>query len=91
MMKSFSCSPLIFLVLRETVIVTPAEADVGVVAFGLGKFTDFLKKSECFPEIAKSKGPHNFETVDRATSMPSLSSSPWMPNQLNASNDERGL
>jgi hypothetical protein len=37
--------------------VTPAEADVGVMAFGLGEFTDFLNKSECFPEIAKSKGP----------------------------------
>ena len=39
--------------------VTPAEADVGVMAFGLGEFADFLNKGECFPEIAKSKGPHD--------------------------------
>jgi hypothetical protein len=27
------------------------------MAFGLGELTDFLNKGECFPEIAKSKGP----------------------------------
>jgi hypothetical protein len=37
--------------------VTPAEADVRVMAFGLGKLTDFLNKGERFPEIAESKGP----------------------------------
>ena len=30
---------------------TPAEADVGVMAFGLGEFTDFLNKVECFPGV----------------------------------------
>src|ERR1700681_1075935 len=35
--------------------VTPAEADVGVMAFGLGELTDFLNKGERFPEIAESK------------------------------------
>ena len=39
--------------------VTPAEADLGVMAGVLGEFTDFLNKGECFPEIAKSKGPHD--------------------------------
>ena len=29
--------------------VTPAEADVGVMAFVLGEFTDFLNKGACFP------------------------------------------
>ena len=37
--------------------VTPAEADVRVMAFGLGKLTDFLNKGERSPEITKSKGP----------------------------------
>ena len=48
--------------------VTPAEADVGVMAFGLGEFTDFLNKSECFPEIAKSKGP--LDAVGIVTQLP---------------------
>src|SRR5712672_4169847 len=34
--------------------VTPAKAEVGVMAFGLGEFTDFLNKGERFPEIAES-------------------------------------
>src|SRR6516164_7563986 len=34
---------------------TPAETDVGVMPFGLGKLTDFLHKGECLPEIAESK------------------------------------
>ena len=34
---------------------TPAEADVGVMRFGLGKLTDLLHEGECFPEIAESK------------------------------------
>jgi hypothetical protein len=37
--------------------VTPAEADVGVMAFGLGKLTDFPKNAERFPEIVESNGP----------------------------------
>jgi len=36
--------------------ITPAEVDVGVMAFGFGKLTDYLNKSERFPEIAESKG-----------------------------------
>jgi hypothetical protein len=35
--------------------VTPAEVDVGVMAFGFGELTDFLNKDELFPEIAESK------------------------------------
>lgn len=35
--------------------VTPAETDVGVMAFGLGELADFLNKSQRFPEIAESK------------------------------------
>src|SRR5260370_16924914 len=35
--------------------VTPAEADVGVMAFALGKLADPLHEGERFPEIAKSK------------------------------------
>jgi hypothetical protein len=48
--------------------VTPAEADVGVMAFGLGEFTDFLNKGERFPEIAKSKGP--LDAVGIVTQLP---------------------
>jgi len=55
MIKSFSCSPFDFLGAQGDGHVTPAEADVGVMAFGLGEFTDFLNKGERFPEIAKSK------------------------------------
>jgi hypothetical protein len=35
--------------------VTPAEADVGMMPFGLGKLTDLLHEGECFPKIAESK------------------------------------
>ena len=35
--------------------VTPAETNVGMMAFGLGELTDFLNKGERFPEIAVSK------------------------------------
>ena len=34
---------------------TPAESDVGVMAFGLGKLADPLHEGERFPEIAESK------------------------------------
>ena len=37
--------------------ITPAEADIGMMAFGLGKLTDFLNKDERFPEIAEPKRP----------------------------------
>ena len=36
---------------------TPAEADVGVMAFCLGKLTNFLNKAPRFPEIVESNGP----------------------------------
>jgi hypothetical protein len=35
---------------------TPAEADVRMMAFCLGKLTDFLNKVERFPEIVESNG-----------------------------------
>jgi hypothetical protein len=38
------------------------------MAFGLGEFTDFLNKGECFPEIAKSKGP--LDAVGIVTQLP---------------------
>ena len=37
--------------------ITPAEADVRVMAFCLGKLTDILNKAECFPKIVESNGP----------------------------------
>ena len=37
--------------------VTPAETDVGVMAFGLGEFTDFLNKGQRLPEIAEPEAP----------------------------------
>jgi hypothetical protein len=55
MMKSFSCSPLFGA--QGDGGIAPAEADVGVMAFGLGEFADFPNKSERFPEISESKGP----------------------------------
>ena len=36
---------------------SPAEVDVRVMAFCLGKLTDILNKAERFPEIAESNGP----------------------------------
>ena len=35
----------------------PAEADVGVMPFGLGEFAHLLNEAECFSKIAKSKCP----------------------------------
>src|SRR6516225_11005394 len=35
--------------------VTPTEADIGVMAFGLGKLADPLHEGKRFPEIAESK------------------------------------
>src|SRR5450830_1164636 len=35
--------------------ITPAETDVGVMAFGLGKLTNILNKGESFQEVAESK------------------------------------
>jgi hypothetical protein len=40
-------------VLSETA--TPAETDIGVMAFALGKLADLLHEGERFPEIAESK------------------------------------
>ena len=37
--------------------VTPAEADVGVMAFGLSEFTDLLDKGPCFTKVAEPEGP----------------------------------
>jgi hypothetical protein len=37
--------------------ITAAEADVWVMAFCLGKLTDFLNNAERFPEIVESNGP----------------------------------
>jgi hypothetical protein len=37
--------------------ITPAEADVRVTAFCLGKLTDFLSKAERFLAIVESKSP----------------------------------
>ena len=48
--------------------VTPAEADVGVMAFGLGELTDFLNKGERFPEIAESKSA--FDAVGIVCQLP---------------------
>ena len=48
--------------------ITPAEADVGVMAFGLGKLTDFLNKGERISEIAESKGP--LDAVGIVTQLP---------------------
>ena len=38
------------------------------MAFGLGNLTDFLNKSERFPEIAESKGP--LDPVGIVTQLP---------------------
>jgi hypothetical protein len=54
-MKSFTGSPSIFLVLRDSRI-TPAEANVRVMACCLGKLSNFLDKVERFPEIVESNG-----------------------------------
>jgi hypothetical protein len=35
--------------------VTPAETDIGVMAFALGKLADLLHEGKRFPEIAESK------------------------------------
>jgi len=56
MMKSFSCSPLIFLVCSETCI-APTEADIRMMAFRFREFTNLLNKGKCLPEIAKPKAP----------------------------------
>jgi len=37
--------------------VTPAEADVGVMAFGLSEFTNLLDKGPCFAKVAEPEGP----------------------------------
>ena len=56
-MKSFSCSPLIFLVCSETVALPQPEADVWMMAFSFREFTNLLNKGKCLPEIAKPEAP----------------------------------
>jgi hypothetical protein len=56
MTKSFSCSPLDLLGAQRNSRITPAEADVRVMGFCLGRLTDFLNKIRRFPEIVKSNG-----------------------------------
>jgi len=48
--------------------VTPAEADIGVMAFGLGKLADPLHEGERFPEIAESKRALDSRTLLSTTS-----------------------
>ena len=48
--------------------ITPAEADVGVMAFGFGELTDLLNKGERVPEIAASKAP--LDAVGIVTQLP---------------------
>src|SRR5436305_3521127 len=55
MMKSFSCSPLTFLVQRD-LRVAPAETNVGMVSFGLGERGRALDKSEGFGEVLEPIG-----------------------------------
>jgi hypothetical protein len=50
MMKSFSCSPLIFLRDRR---IAPTEADIRMIAFGFREFTNLLNKGKRLAEIAK--------------------------------------
>ena len=37
--------------------VAPAEADIGVMAFGFSQVTDVCNKAKCFAKIAKAKSP----------------------------------
>jgi hypothetical protein len=55
-MKSFSCSPLIFLVCSETVAL-PRPKLVWMMAFSFREFTNLLNKGKCLPEIAKPEAP----------------------------------
>ncbi|SIT56894.1 conserved hypothetical protein [Mesorhizobium prunaredense] len=48
--------------------ITPAEADVGVMALGFGELTDLLNKGERVPEIAASKAP--LDAVGIVTQLP---------------------
>jgi hypothetical protein len=56
MMKSFSCSPLIFLVCKETVAL-PQPKLIWMMAFSFREFTNLLNKGKRLPEIAKPKAP----------------------------------
>jgi hypothetical protein len=60
MTKSFSCSPLIFLV-RSDGRGAPAEADIRVMALGFSQITHVSNKVERFLKIAKAEG--SFDTV----------------------------
>ena len=51
MMKSFTGNPFDTLGTQRDSRITAAETDVRVMAFCLGKLTDFLNKIERFPEL----------------------------------------
>src|ERR1700730_4114141 len=57
MMKSFSCSPLIFFGLQRDCGIAPTEADIRMMAFSFRKLTNFLDKGKRFSEIAKPEAP----------------------------------
>jgi hypothetical protein len=57
MMKSFSCSPLIFFGLQRDRGITPTEADIRMMAFSFRKFTNLLNKGKGLSEIAKPEAP----------------------------------
>jgi len=57
MMKSFSCSPLIFLVGRETVALTQPKLDIRMMAFDLCEFTNLPNKGKRLAEISKPEAP----------------------------------
>ena len=65
MMKSFSCSPWIFLVCRETGRLAPTEADIRMMAFSFREFTNLLNKCKCLPEIAKPEAPLDVVSILR--------------------------
>ena len=43
--------------LQRDCSIAPAEADIRMMALSFREFTNFLNKSECLPEIAKSEAP----------------------------------
>src|SRR5262249_14182144 len=48
--------------------VTPAEADIRVMAFGLGEFPDPMHEAQCLAEITESKRP--FDAAGIGTPLP---------------------
>ena len=57
MMKSFSCSPLIFLVCKETVACSQPEADIRIMASGFRELANLLDKGRALSEITKPEAP----------------------------------